>query len=189
MKEVWKDIKGYEGFYQVSNLGRVKSLYRVVIRKNETRLTVNERILKEAENGKGYLGVNLCREGVSSFNKTHQLVAVGFLGHTPNGFELIVDHIDNNPLNNKSSNLQLITQRENVHKDMKQGTSKYVGVCYISKSGKWSTSICSNGKPKFLGLFNTETEASNKYNEALQVLTGQDKSEIERIVIKEEELV
>ncbi len=159
-KEIWKDIKGYEGYYKVSNFGLVKSIERVIVRKNGALLPVRERILKQAIGKRGYELVVLQKNGSSSTKKIHQLVATAFLNHTPCGFKLVVDHIDNNPLNNNVSNLQIISHRENVVKGTKRGLSNYVGVRLHKASGKWASEIMLNGKAKYIGLFLTEKEAA-----------------------------
>ena len=64
MKEIWKDIKGYEDFYKISNKGRVKSLRREVINNEGIRI-VKEAFLKPRDNGKKYLYVGLCKSGLS----------------------------------------------------------------------------------------------------------------------------
>ena len=91
--EIWKEIKGYEG-YEVSNLGRVKSLKR---KKEIFFLFVRD--------GGGYLQVVLCKNTKTKTKKVHKLVAIMFLNHKPSGYKLVVDHIDNNKLNNKTINI------------------------------------------------------------------------------------
>jgi ribosomal protein L15E len=72
---------------------------------------------------------------------------MAFLNHTPCGYKIVVDHIDNNiKTDNRLENLQLITQRENVSKDIKNTSSKYIGVCWHKKAKKWRSSIQINGK-------------------------------------------
>lgn len=158
-KEVWKDVKNYEGIYQVSNFGRVKSFNKV-----------KAKILKCSLTDAGYYRVNLHKNGKQRNFKIHQLVAISFLNHTPNGHKVVVDHIDNNPLNNKLENLQLITNRENSSKDRFGGTSKYIGVSLVGRTNKWKAQIRIKGKDKFLGHFNNELEASNAYQEELKEL-------------------
>ena len=155
-EEVFRDVPDYEGMYKVSNLGRVKS-----IKFNK------EKILKLGVDGVGYLQVKLCCEGKVKNVKIHQLVAIAFLNHTPDGFNgLIVDHKDNDPLNNNVNNLQLVTNRENLSKD-KKGSSKFTGVSWDKASNKWRSQIRINGKYKHLGRFNNEEEASEYYQSEL----------------------
>ena len=167
MEEIWKDIPGYEGIYQVSNLGNVKSLPRIMIKKGV--FLSNEKILKSGINNLGYLSVVLFNKNTKTF-KVHQLVAMAFLNHIPDGtYRLVVDHINRDKLDNKVENLQIITQRKNVSKD-KKGTSKYTGVSWNIRNKKWVSQIRINGKVKYLGLFNTELEASEAYKNKLKVL-------------------
>ena len=150
--EVFKDVKGYEGSYQVSNLGRVKSLK-----------FDKEKILKAGVNANGYLQVNLFKDGKCKARKVHQLVAVAFLGHKPCGMKLVVNHIDIDKLNNNVSNLEIVTARENGNKKHLKSSSKYTGVCWDKRDKKWMAYIRINGKLKNLGYFTDELEASNAY--------------------------
>ena len=93
-QEIWKDIEGYEGLYQVSNLGRVRSLARYVPKKNKTSMYVRERILKSFIN-KGYEYVTLSNEAKESNFKVHRLVASAFLSNPTNLPD--VNHKDENP--------------------------------------------------------------------------------------------
>lgn len=155
--EIWKDIKGYEGLYQVSDLGRVKSLK-----------FKKQRILKPVLVGNGYYAVNLHKGGSQKSKTIHQLVAVTFLNHEPCGHEIVVDHIDNDKTNNKVENLQLITVRHNVSKDWKGKTSKYTGVSWNKRQRVWKAVIRVNGKLKFLGHFDCELKAAKAYNNYLK---------------------
>lgn len=107
-KEIWKAIPGYEGNYEVSSFGGVKSL----VRKGRP----NEKTLKPSLDGKGYLKVNLFKSKRGKTHKIHVLVAMAFLNHTPCGMTLVVDHKDENRGNNNRGNLQLITSGLNVSK-------------------------------------------------------------------------
>lgn len=158
--EIYKDIKGYEGMYQVSNLGNVKSLKR--------KGRKNERLLKPTINSHGYLTVCLCKDKTQRVVKIHQLVCVAFLNHVPNGYKgLIVDHRNNDKLDNRLGNLQLVTARHNSSKDRK-GTSKYTGVSWRKDRNKWRAYITINYKIIHLGNFDNEIDAHNEYQKALK---------------------
>lgn len=160
MNEIFKDIPDYEGIYQVSNLGNVKSL------KNG-----KERMLAKVVDSVGYYRVVLFKNGNQKTFKTHQLIAMAFLGHKPNGNKIVVDHIDNNKLNNRLDNLQLISQRENLSKDKKY-TSKYQGAYWRKDASKWISLIRINGRLKYLGYFKTEYDAHLAYQSALKQINS-----------------
>ena len=90
---------------------------------------------------------------------------MAFLNHKPCGHKMVVDHIDNNKLNDKLYNLQVITNRENVSKDKKGGNSKYIGV--HKEKNKFRAAIRRDGKIKYLGLFTDEKEAAKAYQNEL----------------------
>lgn len=166
MREVWKDIKGYEGCYQVSNLGRVKNLRRPVWNGSNFH-TIKERFLKFGSCTGGYNTVKLCVYGTKKDCTVHTLVAIAFLNHIPCGYNIVVDHINNLPTDNRLSNLQLITQRENASKDRKGGSSKYVGVYWDRHSFNWKCKIQVNKKIEYLGIFKSELLAHKAYQKRL----------------------
>jgi hypothetical protein len=151
MIETWKEVSGYEGYYEVSDLGDVRN--------SKTR-----KILKQTPT-KGYGRVTLCKDSKRKDLMVHKIVAQNFLNHIPNGFESVVDHINRDKLDNKVSNLQVISQRENIVKDTdKENTSsKYIGVSYQKSRNLWTSRICINGKSKWIGRFKTEYEAHLAY--------------------------
>ena len=104
MKEIWKSIPGYEGLYEVSNLGNVKSLIR-------------NRILNPSKEC-GYLKTTLSNKTKKKF-AVHQLVAMAFLNHIPCGHKLVIDHKNENKLDNRSVNLQIVTNKQNIVKSIK----------------------------------------------------------------------
>ena len=111
--EIWKDIEGFEGYYMVSNLGRVKSLERTVWNKGTGYyMTVHERILKLCDNGDGYLRVQLCKEGKGEMYLVHQLVGQAFL-ENPEGYTEL-NHKDENKQNNIVSNLEFCSRSYNI---------------------------------------------------------------------------
>lgn len=110
-KERWKDVIGYEGLYQVSNLGRVKSVDRLTTDKNGRTYTVKGKILNQSKVG-DYLRVSLYTNNVARGKLVHRLVAEAFIPN-PNKYE-IVNHKDENKLNNCSDNLEWCTQSYNL---------------------------------------------------------------------------
>jgi len=166
-KEIWKDIKDYEGAYEVSSLGRIKRLKRMCVRGGVENYPTTELILKTRLRS-GYNIINLRHNSTTKTFTVHQLMAISFLNHTPNENKLVVDHIDNDRSNNKLSNLQLISHRENVSKDRKVGTSRYRGVYWNSQSKKWFSSIMIDNKRIYLGLFDCELKARDAYLNALK---------------------
>lgn len=173
--EIWKPVKNYEGLYEVSNLGRVRSLDRTRKALNNSIANLPGRILSQGLTKMGYLSVSLTKEQKAKTFTTHQLVTIAFLNHIPNKYENIVDHIDNNSLNNRVDNLQIITQRHNSTKDQFRfnRNSKYVGVCWHIGRKKWYASITEKGKRYFLGSFINEIDASNAYQNKLKQLNDE----------------
>lgn len=169
MIEEFRDIKGYEGLYQVSNLGNVKSLSRVVISSNGSSRTTKDRLLKKTIS-QGYFMITMCNNTKRKGNSVHQLVAIAFLNHIPNGHKIVVDHINNIRTDNRVENLQLITTRENNSKDRRGYTSKYIGVSWSKSANKWVSEIRINGVKKHLGVFSCQLEASKAYKKALSKL-------------------
>lgn len=132
MKEIWKDIEGYEGIYQVSNIGRVRSLNRINI--NGYRL--RGKMLSLCKNDKGYYVVRLYN-GKGVTKSVHQLVANAFIPN-PNRLR-VVNHIDHNKINNNVKNLEWCTQNHNVQSAKDNGSFDgfMKGVFQIDlKSGK-----------------------------------------------------
>ena len=157
MQEIFKDIPGYEGIYQVSNLGRVKSI------------KFGKEIIKRNGRSRQYLNVTLSVKNKQKTFSVHKLVAMAFLNHKPDGTQnLVVDHINDNPLDNRLENLQVITSRENVCKKQGEYTSKYKGVCWHKPTRKWRAKINVKYKSYRIGVFDTEEEASIAYQNKLK---------------------
>ena len=97
---------------------------------------------------------------------------MSFLNHTPCGYKEVVDHIDNDKLNNKVENLQLTTVRYNTSKDVKNSTSKYTGVCWHKNLQKWMCQIQIKGKNQYLGIFENEIDAHNAYQKTLKKINN-----------------
>ena len=118
MVEIWRDVKGYEGLYQVSNLGRVKSLDREVDIYNKNNKKIHKRIikgkaLKYGGNTLGYINVALYKDGVLKRIYVHRLVAEAFISN-PNNYPCI-NHIDENKENNNVDNLEWCTVKYNIN--------------------------------------------------------------------------
>lgn len=158
MKEIWKNIANYNGMYKVSNLGNVKSLWH----SKERTLTLN--------NVKGYFTVGLTKNKKETKFYVHHLVAIAFLNHKVDGHNIVVDHINNDSTDNRLSNLQLITNRENLSKDKKNKTSIYTGVSWDKDRSLWSSKIGLNKKTINLGRFKSEYCAHLVYQQKLRNL-------------------
>ena len=171
--EIWKDITDYEGLYQVSTFGRVKSLTREVKHWRGGLRIIKEKVLRTKSKAKTYLTVTLCNEGIETTRQVHQLVAIAFLNHIPCGNKIEVDHINSIKLDNRLENLQILSSREHKSKTAKQTvnkTSVFTGVSWEKQQSKWKAQIQFNGKKKHIGLFVSETDASDAYQTALKEL-------------------
>ncbi len=112
MAEVWKDIEGYEGLYQVSNLGRVKSLQRLLNTTRYSNRTCKERVLKPLKSKQSkYYSVSLYKSSKQKVVHIHRLVAISFVPNPKKSKE--VNHIDGDISNNKVENLEWCTRSEN----------------------------------------------------------------------------
>lgn len=153
MLEIWKDIEGYNGDYKISNLGRVLSL------KKEGKFLLPEKVIKDK-----YYRVCLYNSGVKKRHFVHRLVAEHFLLKVGNSN--IVNHIDNNGLNNSVDNLEWVTVRENLSHCTK---SKYVGVQIEVRGNyiRYRSSVRVNGK-LIRKSHKTEEEAHNEYLNVLK---------------------
>lgn len=165
-QEIWKDIQNYEGYYQVSNLGKVKSVLRKIIRKNGAPQTIKERVVKPALSiSNKYLKVGLWREGIGWSEHIHLLVWDHFGTSPRNGMVLTVDHIDNDKRNNRINNLQLLSNRDNLikghlRKDMPTGVVKE------NHRRKYYSYIKINKKNIYLGSYNNKEDAGRAYQNA-----------------------
>jgi len=171
MIEIYKDIKGFEGRYQVSNLGNVKSLERKIWShlNGGCYCTFKEIILKPSINNKGYETLKLSKNNNYKCFTTHRLVAMSFLNFIPDGYMLHIDHIDGDILNNRCDNLQVLTASHHRYKTMADKpkkikpkavfSSKYKGVSWYERSKKWLARLDINGKRYHIGYFETEIEA------------------------------
>lgn len=119
IKEIWKDIPNYEGLYQASNLGKIKSLTRIVNRRGNTTRTVFEKILITMSDGKGYRLVNLNKLGVTKMYTIHRLILSTFVKNIENKPQ--VNHINGIKNDNRLVNLEWVTISENGFHAYKNG--------------------------------------------------------------------
>lgn len=143
-------------------------------------------VLKKYINSSGYETVSM-----KSNNKkwkpvmVHQLMAVCFLNHKPNGQTIVVDHIDNDKTNNNLINLQLITQRENSNKENAVSKSGYKGVFWNNINNKWQVRPRILGSKHLLGYYDCPKNANKDYHQFCDFIDGQDKSNWTKETVKQ----
>ena len=113
MNEIWKDIKNYEGLYQISNMGRVKSLERTKKGRGNTIYITKERILKPSLNGSGYPIVGLSNGCNHISYIVHRLVAEAFIPNPDNLSD--VNHINEDKTDNRVDNLSWMSHHDNIN--------------------------------------------------------------------------
>ena len=128
--EIWKDVKGYEGIYQVSNKGKVKSLDRKIVSSDGKTHNYKGKILKPFLR-KGYYSVNLRYSGTRKVCDVHRIMANSFIGCGK-----VVNHKDGNKLNNNLENIELVTQSENVRHYLRLGLKKNFNNQYTKQKNK-----------------------------------------------------
>ena len=132
--ETWLPIPGYEGIYEASNQGRIRSLDRFVNHGlGSAKRKIKGRVLKCNPGNHGYPAVNLYKDGKVTFLCVHRLIALTFIGPCPKDHE--VAHNDGNRLNPKASNLRYATRAENMQDAIKHGTA---AVGYNNRMAKLS---------------------------------------------------
>lgn len=160
--ESWKDIQGYEGYYQISNKGRVKSLSRTWIGKTKTgedRICVTkERIIKPyihngvRSNIKPTMVYILRKDGKNKHFFAHRLVAIHFIENDDINLKIEVNHKDGNRLNNDVSNLEWVSKKDNILHAFKNKL--------IKTQKKVSQIDCNTGN--IINVFESESEACRK---------------------------
>jgi hypothetical protein len=166
MKEIWKDVKGYEGYYQISNLGNVHSMDRKIKHWRGGTSLIKSIAINSHSDLRGYRFVHLSKDNKGKFHKVHLLVWDSFSAIKRNGRKLQVDHIDNNKSNNSFSNLQLLNNRENASKNKKSKTGLPTGISMLP-NGKFRARAYINNKFVHIGCYNTIELAKAQYNKSI----------------------
>lgn len=140
-KEIWKDIAGFEGLYQVSNYGSVRSLDRVTTQLNNGVLCefhYKGKVLKGKADSRGYIHIHVSKDGIGHYLSVHRLVAEAFCPK-PDGCD-VVNHLDANPSNNHADNLEWTTYSGNMQWASKLGHM-------TCKHENWKKAIPTNERP------------------------------------------
>lgn len=163
-KEIWMPIRGYENLYEVSNLGKVRSLDKLVRNGTGSVKLMKSKVLKPYIDRYGYLLVTLYKDGKRTTFSVHRLVAMAFqdvCGEYVNGLE--VDHLDTNPSNNKATNLRWCTRKENCNNLL---TKQHYSDVQKGKFGKLNPNSKSiiqyDRQGKFIAEFDSISDASRE---------------------------
>ena len=146
--EEWRDIPGYEGLYQVSNTGKVRSAHHKRIRE-----------LKPTPQSGGYLLVSLCKNHARKGESIHTLVALAFLG--PRLAGMAINHKNGNKADNRDTNLEYVTYKENIHHAMRLGLMNNKGE--NNGSAKLSKSDAENIRLEYNNGGLTQYQLAEKY--------------------------
>lgn len=159
-KEIWKDVVGYEGFYEVSNIGNIKSRNRVVSFKSGLCQRINGISKKKTKATNGYLKASLSMNGENKTVLLHRLVAIAFIPNPE--YKSQVNHINSNRIDNRVENLEWATPSENIKHGYAFGNikSNNKGMCgSLSKVSKRVEQLDLNDNT--ITIFDSLSEASN----------------------------
>lgn len=151
--DVWRPVPDYEGLYEASHLGEIRSIDRVVVSKSGIPRKLTGRVLAQRYDKDGYLYTDLPKNGKLRTRKAHRLVIAAFRGKE----HLQVDHINNKKDDNRLGNLQYVTHRENNFKSAARKEDFYLS--YDKKRDAWSVLIKNKGKRAYVGYSRDKEEA------------------------------
>ena len=175
-QEIWKPVIGYEGIYEISNLGRIRSVDRIITDINGIERRYKGVILSPCDSSNGYNVVYLRNNNIRSRKYVHRLVAEAFIDN-PNNFNYI-NHIDLNKKNNRYDNLEWCTQKYNVNyslermcKQRRKYRKSNTGEKYITfKNGLYQVCIVRKDQCKIYKYFKTLEQAITYRNYILETL-------------------
>lgn len=157
MKETWKDISGHRG-YQISSRARVRSLPRILETSNSLRLYKGRLIKQSVQHLTGYKVFCVSHKGVKKVLRTHREYMKAFKGES----WLHVNHKNGDRTDNRSKNLEYVTQLRNNNHAVRRRKNKY-GVYWNKKNEKWISTIHIKDSVKYLGSFTNKQKAHQKF--------------------------
>ncbi|MBD5464077.1 MAG: hypothetical protein HDR24_13665 [Lachnospiraceae bacterium] len=173
MNEVWKSISGYEGRYEVSNLGRVRSIPRYVDNHTGKKL-IKEKIVSQHINDRGYVIVSLNKETKRKTYKVHRLVAEAFIENHFNKPQ--VNHIDGDKTNNRVENLEWNDNSENQRHAYRTGLNKPSGKSGKPKRGVMQLDVHGNEIGRFDSIARASVETTTSASNIGECCRGKRKS-------------
>ena len=157
----WRPVVGYEGLYEVSSDGEVRSLLRKVTHgRHKDGQTIGQRTLKIKPGKLGYKIASLCRDGVPKKMYVHRIVVDAHRGPTPIG--LVIDHANGIRSDNRLSNLRVVSQSQNLRNKISTGNShghRGISVATDGRKKKWHATIGTRKERTYVGSFLTKEEA------------------------------
>lgn len=165
--ENWKDIPGYEGSYQASDQGNIRSIDRVITRPSNGRSSRIKGCVLHAlmSSTTGYMHVVLKNLGKQKGFNIQRLVLMALVGES----KLDANHINGCRQDNRLENLEWVTRRENVHHGFKRRNLNVAGVSKTNTG--WAARICIEGKPVYLGGYKTRELATERYTLVRKILS------------------
>lgn len=133
MERIWKSVPEYEGYYEVSNDGLLRSVNRISINSLGHCRHLRGCLMASSKSNCGYIKYSLNKDGKSQTFNAHQLVALAFMGHNRIGTKMTINHIDGNKMNNRIDNLEIVTMSENRRHAIRTGLWNQRGV-YAAKA-------------------------------------------------------
>lgn len=159
--EIWKDIKGFEGMYQISNLGRVKSLDRAVKQRNDSFQIKKGLLIKQTKNHKGYPLTCIRKDNKTYAKSTHRLVAETFMPNPDNKEQ--INHIDGIKTNNHVDNLEWMTGKENIKHAIDNGL-----MTFCPKRAKHASDIAREKNKKEVDRYDMNGNYIDTFNSLLE---------------------